>query len=147
MEETMLITHILGDKGKGVYAVSAEATLEEAARELYDKRVGAVVVLDGDGALAGLLSERDIVREVAQRGVAALGDKVATAMTRALHTADPGETVDDGLARMTDRRVRHLPVIERGRLIGIVSIGDLVKHKIEETQAEAEAMKAYIAAG
>lgn len=143
----MLIVSILKDKGEKVYSLSGEATLEEAARELNARRVGAIVVLDADGALSGVLSERDIVREIAKSGPKALSQRVSDAMTKAVITATPEETVDAGMARMTDRRVRHLPVIAGGKLVGIISIGDLVKRKIEEAEAHAEAMKSYIAAG
>jgi len=143
----MLISHILRDKGGAVHAVDARATLAEAAVELHHRRVGAVVVVDLDGGLAGVLSERDIVREIAKRGASALDESVASAMTRDVITASPHETIDECLARMTDRRIRHLPVLEGRRLVGIVSIGDLVARKIEATQAEAAAMRAYISAG
>ena len=143
----MLISHILRDKGGVVHVVEAEASLETAAAVLHQRRVGAMVVLDQDGGLAGVLSERDIVREVARRGAAALRDSVASAMSREVITASPHETVDDCLSRMTDRRIRHLPVLENRRLVGIVSIGDLVARKIEAAQAEAAAMRAYITAG
>jgi CBS domain-containing protein len=103
-------------------------------------------VLDARGNLAGVLSERDIVREVARRGAAALQDPVSSAMSRGVIVAEPNETIDDGLARMTDRRVRHLPVVAQGRLVGIVSIGDLVKRKIEEAEAQSAALQDYIAA-
>jgi CBS domain-containing protein len=142
----MLIVNILMSKGDKVHTLSGEATLEEAARELNAKRVGAVVVLAADGNLAGVLSERDIIREIARSGAGALTKKVAGAMTRAVITAAPEESIDDGLARMTDRRIRHLPVMSQSRLVGIISIGDLVKHKIEEAEAHAEALQDYIAA-
>lgn len=143
----MLIAHVLKDKGGQVHTLSAEATLAEAARELETRRVGALVVTDEVGALVGVFSERDLVREVARRGGACLTEKVAVAMSRTVITAGMSETVDEGLARMTDRRIRHLPVVEDGRLVGIVSIGDLVKLRIARAEAEAAAMQAYIAAG
>ena len=141
----MLIAHVLRDKGGAVFTVRAEATLQEAARTLHEKKVGALVVIAEDGAISGVLSERDIVREVAQHGEKCLGDSVAAVMSRDVITADPTETIDEGLGRMTDRRIRHLPVIEGGRLIGVISIGDLVKHRIAAVEAEAAAMQAYIA--
>lgn len=143
----MLISHILREKGGAVHVVDGGASLSEAAVELHQLRVGAMVVVDGAGALSGVLSERDIVRQVARRGADALKDRVETAMTRDVITAAPNETVDACLSRMTDRRIRHLPVLEKGRLVGIVSIGDLVARKIEAAQAEAAAMRAYITAG
>jgi CBS domain-containing protein len=142
----MLIAHVLRDKGAAVFTLAADVSLESAARELHTRKVGALVVLDESGAVAGVLSERDVVREVARRGEKALEDRVSAAMSRSVITAHLQETVDEGLARMTDRRVRHLPVIEDGRLVGIVSIGDLVKHRIAAVEAEAAAMQAYISA-
>jgi CBS domain-containing protein len=142
----MLIAHVLRDKGAVVYTVRAEQTLEDAARILHEKKVGALVVIAEDGAISGVMSERDIVREIARNGGKSLSDTVATVMSRDVVTAEPSETVDEGLGRMTERRIRHLPVMEGGRLIGVVSIGDLVKHRIAAVEAEAAAMQAYIAA-
>jgi CBS domain-containing protein len=142
----MLIAHVLRDKGAVVYTVRAEQTLEDAARILHEKKVGALVVIAEDGAISGVMSERDIVREIALNGGKSLSDTVATVMSRDVVTAEPSETVDEGLGRMTERRIRHLPVMEGGRLIGVVSIGDLVKHRIAAVEAEAAAMQAYIAA-
>ena len=142
----MLIAQIVRDKGAVVHTLAASATLEDAARELNEKRVGALVVMDAEGAIIGVFSERDLVREVARRGAEALQDKVFNAMSHEVFTAHPEETIDDCLARMTDRRVRHLPVVEEVRLVGNVSIGDLVKHRIALAEAESAAMQAYIAA-
>lgn len=142
----MLIAHVIRDKGAVVHTLHADATLEEAARELLDKKVGALVVLNDGGNVAGVISERDLIREIARFGAAALAQTVESAMTRGVLTAHVEETIDDCLARMTDRRVRHLPVVEDVRLIGIVSIGDLVKHRIAAAEAESAAMQAYIAA-
>jgi CBS domain-containing protein len=102
-----------------------------------------MVVLEND-TVAGIVSERDIVRGVAELGAGALSQPVANFMTREVQFASPGETVDALLSRMTDRRIRHLPVVEGTRLLGIVSIGDLVKSKISEVEAEADNLKAYI---
>jgi CBS domain-containing protein len=143
----MLIVHILKDKGNAVYSISDSATLQEAAMLLDEKRVGAVVVLDARGGVEGVLSERDIVREVARHGAGCLNQRVASVMSRSVITAGPHHTIDDGLGLMTERRIRHLPVVADGRLIGVVSIGDLVKRKIDEAQAEADGLKAYIATG
>ena len=142
----MLIAHVLRDKGGVVFTLRANATLEQAASELHTKKVGALVVLEDGDAIAGVLSERDIVREIARKGASCMENHVATIMSRDVVTALLSETVDEGLARMTDRRIRHLPVIEDGKLVGIVSIGDLVKHRIAAVEAEAAAMQAYIAA-
>lgn len=142
----MLIAHVIRDKGGAVFSLQADATLEQAAKELSLRKVGALVVLDENAGVIGVLSERDIVREVARRGGGCLGERVGAAMTRDVITACPDESVDDGLGRMTDRRIRHLPVVAEGKLVGIVSIGDLVKHRIAAAEAEAAAMQAYIAA-
>jgi CBS domain-containing protein len=142
----MLIAHVLRDKGAAVFTLMADVTLEAACAELHAKRVGALVVLDAEGQVYGVLSERDLVREVARLGVSALTQTVGEAMTRNVITAEPQETLDECLGRMTDRRVRHLPVVENGRLIGIISIGDLVKHRIASVEAESAAMQAYISA-
>jgi CBS domain-containing protein len=143
----MTIQTILNGKGDVVYTIDAAKTLSEAASFLDRTKVGAIVVVDAGGAVCGVLSERDIIRQIARSGEAALTQSVADSMTRAVITVDRTETIDVALARMTDRRIRHLPVIEDGRLVGIVSIGDLVKHKIAAATAEAEAMKNYIMAG
>jgi CBS domain-containing protein len=143
----MLIVHILKDKGDVVYSIADTATLADAAKMLDEKRVGAVVVLDRNGGVEGVLSERDIVRQVARHGAGGLTQTVGSVMSRAVITAGPGHTIDDGLGLMTERRIRHLPVVADGRLVGVVSIGDLVKRKIDEATAEARELKAYIATG
>ena len=143
----MLITEILKSKGDLVFTVSPQDTLASAATRLHEQRVGALVVHDEADGIAGIVSERDVVRAVAGGGAAALDLPLSRFMTRDVIYAQPTETVDSLLTRMTDRRIRHLPVTERGRLVGIVSIGDLVKAKIAETVQEAQSLKAYIAAG
>jgi CBS domain-containing protein len=142
----MIIAHVIREKGPQVHTLRADATLQDAAKELNQKKVGALVVLDGNNGIRGVFSERDLVREVARRGAGALSTTVGEAMSRDVITAHSQETIDDCLARMTDRRVRHLPVVEEVRLIGIVSIGDLVKHRIAAVEAESAAMQAYISA-
>ena len=141
------LEQILRDKGASVITISASATLQEAAVLLDEKRIGSVVATADDGTLIGVLSERDITRQFARGGADILGMTVADVMTRQVITASPTETLDDGLARMNDRRIRHLPVCVNEKLVGLVSIGDLVKWKIRETEAESEAMKGYIATG
>ena len=143
----MLIGNVLRDKGAEVFTIPESLTLEDAAKELTQRRVGCVVVVDLGGEVAGILSERDIVREVARHGPDRLRDPVSAAMTRSVIWAAPDETVDQGLALMTDRRIRHLPVMVDGRLVGLVSIGDLVKRRIEAVEVEAASLRAYIASG
>ncbi|MDZ4372382.1 MAG: CBS domain-containing protein [Phenylobacterium sp.] len=141
----MLVSQILRTKGDSVFTVKPTDTVGEVAELLHSRRVGALVVLDAE-RVAGIVSERDVVRAVATGGVAALQKPVADFMTTNVLYAEPGETVDTSLSRMTDRRIRHLPVCQKERLVGIVSIGDLVKWKISEVEAEADGLKAYIAA-
>ena len=143
----MLITEILKAKGDSVFTISPAETVGRAAALLHEHRVGALVVHQEKGGVAGIVSERDVVRALAQGGTAALEEPVSTYMTRDVIYAEPGEMIDSLLARMTDRRIRHLPVCERERLVGIVSIGDLVKAKIAEAVEEAQSLKTYIAAG
>ena len=143
----MQVAQILKVKGDMVFTVRPEESVAAAAALLHSRRVGALVVMSSDGDVAGILSERDVVSVAATQGPRALEGPVSTCMTEEVEFADPADSVDQLLARMTDRRIRHLPVCEGGRLVGIVSIGDLVKWKIAETLAEAEGLKAYIAAG
>jgi CBS domain-containing protein len=143
----MLVSQILKQKGGSVFTCSPQDTIAAAAALLHARGVGALVVLDDKDEVAGIISERDIVRVVAQQGPAGLSAGVASCMTRGVVYADTKEPVDALLSRMTDRRIRHLPVCQEGKLTGIVSIGDLVKAKIAETEAEAEGLKAYIANG
>ena len=143
----MLLSQILKDKGDLVFTASPQETISAAAALLHSRKVGALVLVDEEGSVVGILSERDIVRLVAEMGEKALSKPVSTCMTEEVVFAQPTETVDHLLARMTDRRIRHLPVVREGRLVGIVSIGDLVKSKISEIETEAETLKSYIAAG
>ena len=143
----MLVSQILKAKGDLVFTVSPNETVLAAASLLHSRKVGALVVLDTADAVVGIVSERDLVRVIAQDAAGGLARPVSACMTQDVLFAQMDETVNDLLARMTDRRVRHLPVVQGGRLVGLVSIGDLVKAKIAETVAEAEGLKAYIAQG
>ena len=143
----MLVSEILKSKGDAVFTVEPSATLHRAAALLGERRVGAMVVMAAGGRVEGILSERDVARVVGQDGGRALERPVAEVMTRDVVFAAPGHRVDELLALMTDRRIRHLPVCRGDRLVGIISIGDLVKAKIAESEAEAADLKAYIAAG
>ncbi|HSV03493.1 MAG TPA: CBS domain-containing protein [Phenylobacterium sp.] len=141
----MLVSQILKSKGDLVFTVAPGETLASAAALLHTRRVGALVVLEAE-QVVGIISERDLVRAVALSGAAALATPVSRHMTKDVLFAEPGETVDSLMGRMTDRRIRHLPVCKAERLVGLVSIGDLVKAKISEVEAEADGLKAYIAA-
>jgi CBS domain-containing protein len=143
----MLIAQILAGKGSEVVSTRPDATIAEVARLLKEKRIGAVVVTDADGALCGIISERDLARGLASHGSKLLETKVARLMTAEVVTCSP----DDGLARlmqiMTDGRFRHLPVVKDGKLSGIISIGDVVKHRLKELEAETHMLQDYIHGG
>ncbi len=138
---------ILKSKGHEVVTITPEDTVREAAQVLDQRRIGAAVVTDSAGKVCGVLSERDVARQVARQGADALQILVGTCMTCDVITAKPDDTIDTLLSCMTNRRIRHLPVMDRDVLVGVISIGDVVKRKIAETEAEADAMKAYISAG
>lgn len=140
----MRITDILRRKGDGVVTIAPDESVQALLDALSRHRVGALVVSSGDGALDGIVSERDVVRRLQTDGAAVLESRVSEIMTAAVHTATPDQTLDDLMVLMTDRRVRHIPVVVDGRLHGIVSIGDVVKHRIEELQAERDQLTAYI---
>ena len=143
----MLVSEILKSKGDAVFTVEPGATLRRAAALLGERRVGAMIVMAVGGRVEGIVSERDVARVVGEVGADALERSVAEIMTRDVVFAEPTHSVDQLLTLMTDRRIRHLPVCRGDRLVGIVSIGDLVKVKIAEAEAEAADLKAYIAAG
>ncbi|WP_447910406.1 CBS domain-containing protein [Brevundimonas bullata] len=142
----MLVAEILKGKGQAVFTLSPETLLIEACAELDRKRVGALIVCQGED-VAGVLSERDIVRAIASDGVEALSRPASHYMTTEVIFAEPTETVAVLMGRMSDRRVRHLPVLRGGQLAGVVSIGDVVKSQIAEATQEAESLRTYIAAG
>ncbi|GIX09448.1 CBS domain-containing protein [Elioraea sp.] len=139
----MTVAAILNSKGPEVVAIRPDQTLEAAAKLMTERRIGSVLVMDGED-VAGILSERDIVRAIAGHGVAALAMPVAGAMTREVVFGQPADTVDRVLALMTERRIRHLPVKDKGRLVGLVSIGDVVKKRIEDVEQEAEGLRAFV---
>jgi len=143
----MLVSQILKSKGDIVFTVGPAESLQAVAALLLSRRVGALVVLDAEEKVVGIVSERDVVRMIAEGGAGALSQPVSVCMTKDVVFAEPTETTDALMARMTDRRVRHLPVCRGETLVGIVSIGDLVKVKIAESEAEAQGLKAYIAGG
>ena len=141
----MLVSHILREKGRDIVAISPESTLYDAANVLTRNRIGALLVQDGRGALAGILSERDIVRAIARDGATALEAPVSRYMTIHVVATNPLESVERLMQQMTEHRFRHMPVMEDGRLAGLVSIGDVVKWHVEEIDHEREAMRDYIA--
>ena len=141
----MQVETILQSKGHAVFTVEAGAPISEAIAILNGKKIGAVVVVDAKGKVAGILSERDIVRRLDKDPVALLASPVRSAMTAKVITCTSGASVSDLMETMTRHRIRHIPIVEAGKLTGIVSIGDVVKRKIEEAEQEANALKEYIA--
>lgn len=143
----MIVASILNTKGRDVFSVTPEMNVQDAARFLRDKGVGAALVMSANGAPAGVFSERDLVNAVADQGSTALGLSVDALMTRDVLTCSPHDPIASVMNTMTERRVRHLPVVDGGAVVGVVSIGDVVKSRIAEAETEAEALKAYIASG
>jgi CBS domain-containing protein len=140
----MTVSTILADKGREVVTIEPSASLADAARLLAEKRIGAALVLGADQRIAGILSERDIVRALAAHGAAALDASISQTMTRKVETCTIRETVTNIMERMTIGKFRHMPVVEQGRVVGVVSIGDIVKHRVEEMERESAAMRDYI---
>ena len=138
---------ILKLKGRWVVTTTPDKSMLDIAKLLAQHGIGCIVIEGGDGKVAGIVSERDIVRAVGRSGPKVLRDPVADYMTRTVVTAREADTIDQLMAEMTTHHFRHMPVVERGRLIGLVSIGDVVKMRIAEAEMEAAAMRQYIATG
>jgi CBS domain-containing protein len=140
----MNVNAILKQKGRAVTTAGASTTLIEVAERLAAKRIGAIVIVAARGEVAGIVSERDIVRALAAHGAECLLRPVSAVMTRQVVTCQETDTLDELMAMMTARRFRHLPVVTDNALVGIISIGDVVKHHVAEVEMEATAMREYI---
>ena len=140
----MRIREILATKPAEVLTVSPDTPVPDLLAALADRGVGAAVVVDASGAVVGMASERDVVRHLHRRGAAVLSDAVSSLMTGPVTTCGPDDEVDSLGAVMTERRIRHLPVLEDGRLTGIVSIGDVVKTRLDELETHRSQLEAYI---
>ena len=140
----MIVKSIIDAKGGEVATIEPAATLDSAAKLLAGRRIGAVVVIGAEQHVVGILSERDIVRAISERGPGAMQEQVSQVMTRKVATCTMDETIHSIMERMTAGKFRHLPVIEHGRLAGIVSIGDVVKNRIVEMEQESAALRDYI---
>jgi CBS domain-containing protein len=139
----MRIADVLSNKGAAVATISPEATVSQLLAGLHEMNIGAMVVVGPEG-LAGIVSERDVVRKLHERGSSLLAQPVSEIMTTVVATCTPRDTVDHISVLMTENRVRHVPVLDQGRLAGIVSIGDVVKTRMEELEAEQQQLQAYI---
>jgi CBS domain-containing protein len=140
----MTVARIINEKGRGVVTAGPNSSLAEIAAILAEKRIGAVVLLEGD-VIGGIISERDVVRMLAKHGGEALRKPASDGMTSRVVTCRPDETIHDVMQKMSSGRFRHLPVVQDGRLVGIISIGDVVKRRIEDVEREAEEIRQYIA--
>lgn len=141
----MLVRQILGVKGGGdVVTIGADATVTDAVRLLSEKRIGALLVTDSGGVPLGILSERDIVRELGRRDETCLRDSVGDMMTKNLVSCSPDDTADAVLSKMTEGRFRHMPVMENAEMVGLISIGDVVKARLAELSMEKEALQGMI---
>jgi CBS domain-containing protein len=140
----MTVRAILDSKGHDVLTIRPDSSLRDAVQLLAEHRIGAVVVTDSVGQVAGILSERDVVRVIGKDGPGRLDDAVSTVMTAKVITCNGTETVHEVMELMTGGRFRHIPVVERGRLVGIISIGDVVKYRVAEMERESQTMREYI---
>jgi CBS domain-containing protein len=140
----MTVSMILAGKGREVVSIEPHASLAAAINLLAEKRIGALLILGADRRVVGILSERDIVRALAERGAAALDEPVSKTMTRKVYTCSEGETVASIMESMTQGKFRHVPVVDQGQVVGIISIGDVVKHRLQEMERDTAAMHDYI---
>ncbi len=141
----MIVSRILSIKGREVIAIEPGRTLGEAARMLSERKIGALMVVDDKKPVSGIISERDIVRAVASHGAKALEEPLSRYMTERVITCTGQTAINDIMELMTQQKFRHVPVVEEGQLVGIISIGDVVKFRLEEIEAESQAIKEYIA--
>ena len=142
----MTVSIILAGKGREVFTIEPNASLAAAVRLLAEKRIGAALILDADRRITGIISERDIVRALAERGASVLDEPVSQMMTRKVKTCSQSEQVCSIMERMTAGKFRHVPVVDQGRLVGVISIGDAVKHRLREMEHQSAAMHDYILA-
>ena len=140
----MTVAIILAAKGRDVVTIEPSASLAAAAKLLAEKRIGAVLILGADRRIVGILSERDIVRALGERGTSALEEPVSQTMTRKVSTCIETEMVSNIMERMTAGKFRHMPVVDQGQPVGMISIGDVVKHRLHEMERDSAAMHEYI---
>lgn len=141
----MTVSAILAEKGTSVFTANKSSSIIQIIHLLAKNKIGSIVITDETGGVCGIVSERDIVRDLAIVGIDSLNTDVSNCMTASVISCTPHDTISHVMAVMTKNRFRHMPVIEDGKLCGLVSIGDVVKRKIEDTEREAEEMRSYIA--
>ena len=143
----MKVSQILTVKGDAVHSVKPDDSIADVVKMLNDKSVGALLVLGDAGEIVGIISERDVIRGLGAKGVALLEHPISSLMTKDVITCDMDRAVDDLMRDMTDHRIRHLPVVENGKLAGVISIGDVVKYRVNELEKESNEMREYIHRG
>ena len=141
----MSVSAILAEKGRKVVTANTNTTIKDIIKTLAEKKIGAAVVLSDQEQVCGIVSERDVVREIARSGASVLDEPVSTCMTNKVVSCGEHDSIDELMEKMTQGRFRHLPVIDNDKLTGIISIGDVVKRKIRQAELDAEDMKRYIA--
>lgn len=139
----MKVSNVLDDKGNDVFTVRPEETIDVLSHRLRALRIGALIVSSDGNSIDGIISERDVAYGLAEHGAEVLNRKVSELMTKSVVTCSRESTIADLMKLMTRRRIRHLPVVEKGKLVGVVSIGDILKHRLAETQLEADIMRDY----
>ncbi|EWY37719.1 histidine kinase [Skermanella stibiiresistens SB22] len=140
----MHVAAVIKRKGSTVISITPERTIAEAANLLTENRIGAVLVLDGGEGIRGIISERDIVNALSKHGATAMSRRVEEVMTREVKHCSPNDTIAEVMTVMTKRRFRHLPVVDDGKLLGMISIGDVVKQRLDETELEVETLRGYV---
>ena len=143
----MNVASILKVKGKSVATARPDETIESISQKLAARKIGAIVIVGDEGEVAGIISERDIIRAIAEKGGSALHLPVSDVMTKSVMSCNVASTIEQMMAVMTQGRFRHVPVLDEGALVGIISIGDVVKHHIAEVEMEVTAMRDYLATG
>ncbi len=141
----MTVSHILGGKGRNVVTLPPSTSVSDVVKFLAEHRIGAIIIVGASSEIEGIVSERDVVRHLAKHGQHALAVPVSDIMTRSVRTCKEDDSEADLMQLMTEHRIRHLPVVTNGKLIGIVSIGDVVKYRMQTIERESDEMKAYIA--
>jgi|SRR3954465_3693047 CBS domain-containing protein len=140
----MHVAAVIKRKGSGVISITPDRTIADATNLLTENRIGAVLVMDGTEGIRGIISERDIIRALSKYGADALSHTVGSLMTREVQQCSPNDTIAEVMTTMTTRRFRHLPVVDGGKLLGMISIGDVVKQRLDDTELEVETLRGYV---